>query len=159
MALDTASSSIQGALQGAASGGAAAGGPGALAGGLAGLVGGLFNMAKGERKTVENMTLQHIHNQVETKEDKSQDEGQTERKTKYVGTANIVSSAIGSLPSILNPSYTKNDYTLIEFVLRYNDLPLQMRVQYNENLAERYTMTKTLKKNGNEVFNTERIGN
>jgi hypothetical protein len=125
---------------------------------VAGLVGGLFNMAKGERQNVENMTLKSIYKQVETKESKSKDEGQTERKTKYAGTAAIVGSAIGSIPSILSPSHTKNDYTLIEFVLRYNDIPLQVRLNYNENLAERYSMNKALKQNGNEIFNTKRIG-
>src|SRR4051794_4685994 len=77
VALDTASQGIQGAIQsgasGAATGGATAGAHGAIAGGIAGLVGGLFNMAKGERKTVESKTMLHLHKQIQTKDSKAKD--------------------------------------------------------------------------------------
>ena len=161
-ALDAASSGIQGAISGAVSGaatGSVGGAMGALGGATVGLVGSLFGMAKGERKTLQSQTQQHLHNQIQTFESKSQDEGQTERKTKYAGSLNVVGAVIGSIPAILNPSHTKNDYTLAEFALRFNQLNLSMRVQFNENLLERYHQTKQLKRNCNQVFQTEKAGN
>src|SRR5207248_6862497 len=99
------------------------------------------------------------HNQIQTTESKAQDEGQTERKTKYTGTATVACAAIGTIPSILNPSHTKNDYTIAEFALRFNQLNLQMRVEYNKNSFDRYFASKKLKKNCNRVINAQKLGN
>jgi hypothetical protein len=160
--LDTASQGIQGAIQNAASGGttgSVAGPIGAVAGAVSGLIGGLFNMSKGAKKTLTSSVEQNLHNQIKTTESKAKDESQTERKTKYTGTATVAAAAIGSLPSIFNPSHTKNDYTMAEFALRFNHLNLQMRVEYNQNSFDRYFATKQLKRSCNRVINAEKLGN
>jgi len=162
VALDAASSSIQGAINNAVQGGttgSVAGPAGAVAGAVSGLVGGLFNMSKGQKKTLTSSVEQNLHSQVQTKDSKAKDESQTERKTKYTGTATVACAAIGSLPSILNPSHTKNDYTIAEFALRFNQTNLEMRIEYNQNSFNRYFATKKLKRSCNKVINTEKIGN
>jgi len=160
--LDAASEGVQGAINNAAAGGttgSVAGPAGAVAGAVSGLIGGLFNMSKGQKKTLTSSVEQSLHSQVQTKDSKAKDESQTERKTKYTGTATVACAAIGSLPSILNPSHTKNDYTIAEFALRFNDLPFQMRIEYNQNSFNRYLATKKLKRSCNKVINKEKIGN
>ena len=60
---------------------------------------------------------------------------------------------MGIIPTILDSTYVKNDYTLMEFALRFNDINFQMRIEYNQNQFEHYKQTKQLKKSGNVVFN------
>ncbi|RIA83256.1 hypothetical protein C1645_743190 [Glomus cerebriforme] len=82
--------------------------------------------------------------------DKSSEERQSERKTKYAGTAKVVGAAMASLPSMLAPSHVKCDYTMSEFALRYEQPSLKLRIEYNSHLFDRYKREKQLKKNGNE---------
>jgi hypothetical protein len=60
---------------------------------------------------------------------------------------------MGSLPAMMATSHTKHDYTSAEFAL------LKVRISYNHNTFDRYKMEKQLKRNGNEWFNWEKIGN
>src|ERR1700748_1355533 len=66
---------------------------------------------------------------------------------------------MGIIPTILDSTYVKNDYTLMEFALRFNDINFQMRIEYNQNQFEHYKQTEQLKKSGNVVFNQLQIGN
>jgi hypothetical protein len=60
---------------------------------------------------------------------------------------------MGSLPAMMATSHTKHDHTSAEFAL------LKVRISYNHNTFDRYKMEKQLKRNGNEWFNWEKIGN
>lgn len=93
--------------------------------------------------------------------DKSKDERQGERKkTLAAATADIMQSVIGSVPSLLDASHTHGDYSLAEIALRFNSIQFKIRLEFNKNLSHRYQMMKSaLKKPGNEVFNTQKIGN
>jgi len=47
-------------------------------------------------------------------------------------------------------NHTKMDYTFAEICLRYEQPSLNIRLQYNNVLFDRYKMEKVLKRNGNE---------
>lgn len=117
---------------------------------------GILNKVTGVNLSEATKSLFHDLN---TEESKSQDERESERRTKYDGTAQVVSSAMGSLPSMMATSHTKHDYTSSEFALRYEAPSLKVRISYNHNTFDRYKMEKQLKRNGNEWFNWAKIGN
>jgi hypothetical protein len=114
---------------------------------MVGMFSGILQKFTGANLSEATKSLFHDLN---TEESKSQDERESERKTKYDGTAQVASSVMGSLPSMFATSHTKHDYTSAEFSLRYETPSLKLRIQYNDNLFNRYKMEKALKRNGNE---------
>lgn len=94
------------------------------------------------------------------KTDKSKDERQSERKKTLASAGiNAVGSVMGSIPSLLDASHTHGNYSLAELALRFESIQFKIRLEYNDNLMKRYQMMKGLKKNGNQPFNTKKIGN
>lgn len=94
------------------------------------------------------------------KDDKSKDERQSERKKTLASAGNnAIQTVLGAIPSILDASHTHGNYSLAELALRFESIQFWIRLELNKNLNERYQKMKGLKKNGNEVFNTEKIGN
>jgi hypothetical protein len=94
------------------------------------------------------------------KADKSKDERQSERKKTLASAGvNAVSSVLGSIPSLLDASHTHGNYSLAELALRFDSIQFHIRIEMNDNLAKRYQEMKGLKKNGNQPFNTKKIGN
>ncbi|CAI2192423.1 13901_t:CDS:10, partial [Funneliformis geosporum] len=89
--------------------------------------------AKDAVKDTGEETKKYLHS---GKSEKSKDERQGERKkTLASATSSIMQSVIGSIPSLLDASHTHGNYSLGEIALR------------------------ALKKSGNQVFNTPKIGN
>ena len=94
------------------------------------------------------------------KTDKSKDERQSERKKTLASAGvNAVGSVMGSIPSLLDASHTHGNYSLAELALRFDSIQFWIRIEVNKNLCKRYQEMKGLKKNGNQPFNTKRIGN
>jgi len=114
---------------------------------MVGIFSGVLNKFTGIALNEATNALFHDQN---TKEDKSKEERQSERKTKYTGSQKVASAVVGSLPSMLAPSHVKCDYTMAEFCLRYEQPSLKLRIEYNQSLFDRYKREKGLKKNGNE---------
>jgi len=114
---------------------------------LVGIFSGILNKFTGVALNEATNALFHDQN---TEEDKSESERQSERKTKYTGSQKVAAAVVGSLPSMLAPSHVKCDYTMAEFCLRYEQPSLKIRIEYNNNLFDRYKMEKALKRNGNQ---------
>jgi hypothetical protein len=114
---------------------------------LLGIFSGLLNKFTGASLNEATKALFH---DIDHQESKSQDERESERKTKYTGTAQVVSSTVASLPAMLATSHIKHDYTMSEFALRYEQPSLKLRINYNSSVFDRYKMEKSLKRNGNE---------
>jgi len=105
-----------------------------------------------------NTTQNYLHGQKD--DDKSKDERQSERKkTLASGGSNAISMVMGAIPSLLDASHTHGNYSLAEIALRFNSIQFKIRLEFNKNLCRRYQLMKALKKNGNEPFNTKKIGN
>jgi len=107
---------------------------------------------------INEVTRDYLHNA--DKEKSQKDERSWERKSKMITTSAIAQTLLGTVPSLVDASHTRNDYTLAEFALRFDSSNnFSCRLEYNRNQFNRYQMMKKLKKPCNKVFNTEKFGN
>jgi len=112
---------------------------------------------KGVNDDLKSTTDKYLHNK---NNDKSKDERQSERKkTLASGNSQAMQAILGSIPSILDASHTHGNYSLGELALRFNSIQFKIRLEFNKNAFCRYQLMKALKKNGNKVFNTQKLGN